>query len=120
MDNFNQNDAFIKNQFNEEQINGQSFFLEEMQRREYFRRRSFNRLPLIFALIGLLLSFAFGLGIAFAIPAFIMGLRRNMKAPSKSLRWAIAISAVTVFLCVIFIFSTFYAIAMGFLELTNA
>lgn len=88
-------------------------FLDELA------KRRFNRTPLILALWGLLLTFAFGLGIAFAIPAMIIGIKRYKKAPTKSLRWAIVISALTICLCVIFIACLSYAITVGVIEFLN-
>ena len=121
MDNFNfeqNNNAFAICQ-SENMVESQSSYIEEMKRLEYLKKRSFNRSPLIFALIGLILSIFFGFGIVFAIPALIMGARRCLKSPSKPLRWAVVISILTIFLCVLYIFATGYAIAMGFFELVR-
>ena len=97
----------------------QKRYFEAKQREEYFARRKFNRTPLILALIGLLLTFAFGLGIAFAIPALIVGAKRYLKAPSKPLRWAIVLSIVTIVICLVYAFCLGYAIVVGFIELSN-
>ena len=121
--NLNKNDgqdvAFARDQFNSLHIESEKIYLEEMQRREYLTKRRYNRVPLILALLGLLVSFLFGLGIAFAIPSLAISVRRCLKAPSKPLRWAITISIVTIFLCVIFIACTCYAVAQGFFELMS-
>ena len=97
----------------------QRIYFERKQREEYFARRKFNRTPLILALIGLILTFAFGLGIAFAIPALIVGVMRYLKAPSRTLRWAIVISVITIVLCVIYIVCLAYAIATGIFAVLN-
>ena len=97
----------------------QRVYFERKQREEYFARRKFNRTPLILSLIGLILTFAFGLGIAFAIPALIVGAKRYSKTPSRTLRWAIVVSTITIVLCVIYIVCLAYAIATGIFSLLN-
>lgn len=91
--------------------------LEQEKRRQYMQKRRYNRLPLIFSLIGLLLTFVFGIGAVFAVIGLIMAFKRYRKAPSKPLRWAIVISLITVFICVIYVFCLFYAFILGALEI---
>lgn len=125
MENFDLNKSEQQNSLNYcgFSCNGQEIYsddmIEEIKRKEYFAKRKFNRIPLILSLMGLLFSFMFGLGIALAIPSLIISIRRHKKAPSKPLRWAIVISVITIFLSVIFIACTGYAVAVGFLELIN-
>ena len=72
---------------------------EVYARRTYFANRRYNRTPLILALIGMIASFVYGIGIVPAVIALILGIVRNAKKPSKTLKWAIIISIVCIILC---------------------
>ncbi len=66
------------------------------------RARSFVRTPLVLALLGLLFSVLYGFGALFSVVSLILSAVRYKKKKSETLRWAIVISAVTLFVCVLF------------------
>lgn len=77
-------------------------FRKEVERREYFAARRYNRLPLIIALLGLLLAVVYGLGIILGVVGLVTALVRNSRKPSRTLRWAIAVSTTCIVLCLAF------------------
>ncbi len=85
----------------------------EFEKREYEKKRSFNRTPLILSLIGLILSCIYGTGIVFGFIGLIMGAKRYKKNPSRPLKWSIIISVLDIILCVAFISLLIYATVFG-------
>ena len=64
--------------------------------------RKYVRTPLVLALLGLLFSPLYGAGAVFSAVALILAASRYGKKKSETLRWALIISAVTLFVCVLF------------------
>lgn len=77
-------------------------FRTEIERRDYFAARRYNRSPLIIALLGLLLSVVYGSGIILGIVGLVTALVHNSRKPSRTLRWAIAVSTICIVLCLAF------------------
>lgn len=90
--------------------------LEKREREEYMQKRKYNRAPLMLSLIGMMLSVFCGIGIALAIPSFITSILRLRVKPSKPLKWALIISAVTIFVSAIIIVCFSYALVTGLVE----
>ena len=91
-------------------------YQEQCEYYNYKKERAFNRTPLILALVGLILSVFFGMGICFSIPALIISAIRISKKASKTLKWALIISIITTFVCVLIFFSLGYALIVGIIE----
>ena len=80
--------------------------------KEEKKKRAYVRTPLILALLGLTTSFVFGGGMVLSVPAVCLSLTRLRTSPSRTLRWAAAVSAVAT------IFSVFvFALSLYFLAL---
>ena len=81
-------------------------------KKEEKKKRAYVRTPLILALLGLATSFVFGGGMVLSVPAVCLSLTRLRTSPSRTLRWAAAVSAVAT------IFSVFvFALSLYFLAL---
>lgn len=84
-------------------LNGNSAALaEEYARRDYFAARRYKRTPLILALIGLMLSFFYGAGIAFSVAAIVTAAVRSRKIKSPNFKWAMAIGITGAVICLAF------------------
>lgn len=84
-------------------LNGNSAALaEEYARRDYFAARRYKRTPLILALIGLMLSFFYGAGIAFSVAAIVTAAVRSRKIKSPNFKWAMAIGITGAAICLAF------------------
>lgn len=84
-------------------LNGNSAALaEEYARRDYFAARRYKRTPLILALIGLMLSFFYGAGIAFSVAAIVTAAVRSRKIKSPNFKWATAIGITGAVICLAF------------------
>ena len=74
----------------------------EYARRDYFAARRYKRTPLILALIGLMLSFFYGAGIAFSVAAIVTAAVRSRKIKSPNFKWATAIGITGAVICLAF------------------
>lgn len=93
--------------------------LEAQEYENYLLERKFVRTPLIMALISLLCSVVIGAGVFLSVPAFIISAKRCAVKKSKSLKWAMVISAITTVICIIFIACFAYALSVGIFEYLN-
>lgn len=84
--------------------------------REYEAKKSFNRTPLILALLGLVFSVLYGSGIVFGVIALVMSAKRYRTHKSEPLRWALILSITCVALCTAFILSLTGAYLLGFIK----
>lgn len=91
----------------------------EKDKKEYKKRRKFNRTPLILALLGLIFSVIYGVGIAFAIPALVLSIKRYKQTPTKTLKWGITISIVCIAVCLIYFIFLTYGVLVGIQEIIN-
>ena len=80
---------------------------------EYKKSRNFIRVPFVLSMLGLLLSLFCGVGIAVSIPSLIISLLRYSKKQSKTLRWSITLSIVSIALSLLFIVTLIYALISG-------
>ena len=66
-------------------------------------KSGYVKTPLILALLGLMFSVLYGLGGILSIISLSMSVARLKKKSSETLKWSAAISAVTVFVCAVYV-----------------
>ncbi len=108
---------FEQNNFSEREVSAAPDITRdtsyEAAYREYEMKRRFNRIPLIFALLGLVFSVLYGTGIVFGVIALVMAVKRYRVHKSEPLRWALILSITCIALCTAFILSLLGAGLLG-------
>ena len=87
--------------------------------REYEMKRRFNRTPLILALLGLVFSVFYGVGIVFGIISLVLAAKRYRIHKSEPLKWALILSITCIALCTAFILSLSGAYVLGVIKQTE-
>lgn len=74
---------------------------------------AYCRAALIISLIGLMTSVVFGIGGILSVVSFAMAAAKYGRAKRSTLKWTMVVSAVTIAVCIVYVFAIFVALASG-------